>query len=197
MKRSFQKIGKNKISLKDFILLLSSKLIDIYFDFKDPFNLISSYYGYVKNEKNINFNKNNKYKSKFKSYNNIISKLKKNKYLEEKENNLLPTKKAQIYLKINYPYFYFKKQNWDKKIRIIIFDIYEINKYKRNCLRRLLKKLGFLMIQKSVWISPFNQFDIIKNWLKENSLKDNIIMIEAIKSNFKNINKIINKFWID
>ena len=45
---------------------------------------------------------------------------------------------------------------WDKKWRVVIFDIPE--KYKkraRDALREKLKELGFYPLQKSVWIIPY------------------------------------------
>ncbi|TSC94470.1 MAG: Uncharacterized protein CEN87_439 [Parcubacteria group bacterium Licking1014_1] len=45
---------------------------------------------------------------------------------------------------------------WDKKWRIIIFDIPE-KQYKRarNALREKLQKIGFYQLQKSVWVNPY------------------------------------------
>ncbi len=45
---------------------------------------------------------------------------------------------------------------WDKKWRIIIFDIPEKqHKKARNALRDKLQKLGFYQLQKSVWALPY------------------------------------------
>lgn len=44
---------------------------------------------------------------------------------------------------------------WDKKWRVVIFDIPETRKLARNVLREKLKELGFLKIQKSVFIFPY------------------------------------------
>lgn len=46
-------------------------------------------------------------------------------------------------------------EKWDKKWRIVIFDI--PNKYKqaREALREKIKQLGFKQLQKSVWIYPY------------------------------------------
>lgn len=49
-----------------------------------------------------------------------------------------------------------KKGKWDGKWRIVIFDVDESRKKKRNLLRKYLKRLGFWQIQKSVWINPFD-----------------------------------------
>ncbi|MEK7617561.1 MAG: CRISPR-associated endonuclease Cas2 [Patescibacteria group bacterium] len=44
---------------------------------------------------------------------------------------------------------------WDKKWRLVVFDIPEDSKDKRRLLRFLLKKQEFFKLQASVYISPF------------------------------------------
>ena len=60
--------------------------------------------------------------------------------------NLMKTKNLFIKKSIN-----FKKEP-DDKIRVIIFDIPEKERYKRNWLRMVLVSLGFSLLQQSVWI---------------------------------------------
>lgn len=49
-----------------------------------------------------------------------------------------------------------KQQNWDKKWRIIIFDIPDKHKKRaRDALRERLQKLNFYKLQKSVWACPY------------------------------------------
>lgn len=49
-----------------------------------------------------------------------------------------------------------KIQRWDKKWRIVIFDIPEEQKAARDALRLRLKRLGFYELQKSVFVHPFD-----------------------------------------
>lgn len=44
---------------------------------------------------------------------------------------------------------------WDKKWRVVIFDIPEKYKKAREALRNKLRDIGFLQLQKSVWIYPY------------------------------------------
>ena len=53
-------------------------------------------------------------------------------------------------------------RNWDKLWRIVIFDIPEKKKRARDALRRKLKELGFLELQKSVFIFPYECKDEIE-----------------------------------
>ncbi|OGF70137.1 hypothetical protein A3H65_04425 [Candidatus Giovannonibacteria bacterium RIFCSPLOWO2_02_FULL_45_14] len=46
-------------------------------------------------------------------------------------------------------------EKWDKKWRLVLFDIPESRKKARNALSRTLKNIGFLQFQKSVFIHPF------------------------------------------
>ncbi len=44
---------------------------------------------------------------------------------------------------------------WDKKWRLVIFDIPEKNKVLRNLIRSKLYQVGFVQVQKSVFVYPF------------------------------------------
>lgn len=49
-----------------------------------------------------------------------------------------------------------KLKVWDKKWRIVIFDIPENkSKYVRDMMRQKLQKNGFCLLQKSVWVYPY------------------------------------------
>lgn len=48
-----------------------------------------------------------------------------------------------------------KPKKWDKKWRIVTFDIPDKKKRARDALRNKLKNLGFYQFQKSVWIHPY------------------------------------------
>ena len=48
-----------------------------------------------------------------------------------------------------------KPWRWDKKWRIVIFDIPNKHRNAREALRGKIKKLGFYPLQKSVWVYPY------------------------------------------
>lgn len=54
-----------------------------------------------------------------------------------------------------------KPRKWDKKWRIIIFDIREEKKYLRDKVRNTLISIGFIKLQKSVWVFPYDCEDLI------------------------------------
>ena len=53
------------------------------------------------------------------------------------------------------------KRKWDKRYRMVIFDIPEQRRGARERLRRLMRECGFLCIQKSVWLSPYDCEELI------------------------------------
>lgn len=60
-----------------------------------------------------------------------------------------------------------RPRRWDKKWRMVIFDIPESQKKIRDALRRKLKQVGFLELQKSVFVYPFpcdNEVNFIINF---------------------------------
>lgn len=52
-------------------------------------------------------------------------------------------------------------KHWDKKYRVIIFDIKEWKRQKRDELRNWLIDLGFIRLQNSVWVYPYECRDVI------------------------------------
>ena len=54
-----------------------------------------------------------------------------------------------------------KPRRWDKKWRILIFDIREERKGTREKVRRTLVALGFKWLQDSVWVYPYDCEDLI------------------------------------
>lgn len=54
-----------------------------------------------------------------------------------------------------------RPKRWDGKWRVMIFDIPEKLKGKRNALTRLLRQGGFRRLQDSVWVYPYDCEDIL------------------------------------
>lgn len=48
-----------------------------------------------------------------------------------------------------------KPKIWDKKWRVILYDIPTYNKKASDAFREKLKQLGLYQLQKSVWVSPY------------------------------------------
>lgn len=54
-----------------------------------------------------------------------------------------------------------KPKNWDKKWRVVIFDIPEKKKKIRDQVRHLFVSAGFERLQDSVWVYPYDCEDIV------------------------------------
>jgi len=52
-------------------------------------------------------------------------------------------------------------KTWDKKWRLLIFDIPEKRKFIREKVRRFLRSLNFHRLQDSVWVYPYECQDIL------------------------------------
>ncbi len=52
-------------------------------------------------------------------------------------------------------------QSWDKKWRVIIFDIPEKKKKVRDQIRHLFISAGFFRLQDSVWVYPYDCEDVV------------------------------------
>jgi DNA-binding transcriptional regulator PaaX len=54
-----------------------------------------------------------------------------------------------------------KPRKWDGKWRVLIFDIPEHRKFLRDKIRSTLQTIGFVRLQDSVWIFPYDCEDLI------------------------------------
>lgn len=178
---------RKKIALIDILLLMIAEVADIYQTLKDPFNLFSEYYQRFYGEIPPRWKKDN--------LKNLLKYSFNKKYLKKGKKKISLTKNGEKRLKTTIPHLFFKKDQWDSKLRLAIFDIQEINRPKRNSFRHFIKKLGFIMWQKSVWITPYNQLEILETWIKENKLEDKILLIEVNASNIKYDPQLLSKFW--
>lgn len=79
------------------------------------------------------------------------------RFCEDKESFAEVTNKGKNYLKSKRLQHLAvdKPKSWDKKWRVIIFDIPEKERAIRDYLRIKLYQIGFLQVQKSVFIYPF------------------------------------------
>lgn len=80
-------------------------------------------------------------------------------------------------LKINKP------RKWDKRWRVVIFDIAHLQKTHRDAFRGKLKELGFAPIQKSVWIHPYNckdEIDLLRDFFGLTEKEIRLIIADKI-----------------
>ena len=81
-----------------------------------------------------------------------------------------------------------RPKRWDKKWRLLMFDIPQTRKISREALRGKLKELGFLPLQKSVWVFPFEcraEMELLQDFfgLSQNEMR--LIIAENIGDDSK------------
>lgn len=121
----------------------------------------------------------------------------KNATLRRSVNSLLKTgeiervigKSGEVYIKLTsqgeskfkryFPLSKLSSETWDRRWRIVIFDIEEKEKIKRNFLRRKLLSLSFGRLQESVYITPLDILVDLKEFLKEKGLFGEVLVFEA------------------
>lgn len=166
---------KKLLKPRDILLLGLTHALDVFEEIKDPFHLVSkSYeqmYGWVPEQ----------YKKH--QFNHLIWRTLKAGYIEKIE------KGGKIYIRItslgtirtqrNFPLLYLQNKPWDGKWRIVMFDIAEIQKRKRDYLREKLRELGFGMLQESVFITPHDIIKDFSEYVESIGLRDSVDFLEA------------------
>lgn len=72
-----------------------------------------------------------------------------------------------------------KGRRWDGYWRVVVFDFKEQRADERTRFRRHLINLGFEMIQKSVWVYPFECFDYLRLIAGEADFVNDLRLIKA------------------
>jgi len=83
---------------------------------------------------------------------------------------------------------------WDRRWRLVAFDIREKNRHFRDKLRGKLKELGFQKLQRSAWISPLPVEPFILNLAKASEKGATIFLFEG-KIKEKEPHQLIKDLW--
>jgi len=80
-----------------------------------------------------------------------------------------------------------KPKKWDEKWRVVIFDVPERYRSSRERFRRILQKAGFLRLQDSVWIHPYDCETLVAFMRKELKLGGNVLylIVEGLEGEAK------------
>lgn len=105
-----------------------------------------------------NYNRTDRFFSR-QSFANTVSRLLKTRRIEKEVKKgrvrISITPRGLEFLSMRLDLDKFSRKKWDGKWRVVIFDIPEKKRKRRDDLRDQIKGLGFGMLQESVWISPF------------------------------------------
>ncbi|MDI6591449.1 MAG: hypothetical protein QME61_00685 [Patescibacteria group bacterium] len=86
-----------------------------------------------------------------------------------------------------------RPKKWDKKYRLVIFDIPATSRIIRDIFRRKLKEFGFYPLQKSVWIYPFQckeEIELLREFLGLNKKQIQVLEITKLEND-----KFLKKFF--
>jgi DNA-binding transcriptional regulator PaaX len=113
-----------------------------------------------------------------------ISNLKTKGYLKKGKRGWELTPKGRIEIIKIILWKKLENKKWDGKWRVIIFDIPEMSRRDRDFLRRELKWIGFIELQKSVWIFPYDMekelMALLKLWKLEFKGDIRFLIVEKI-----------------
>jgi len=118
-------------------------------------------------------------------------------YLEKKKTYFKITQKGINRLKRKIP-IYEKNRPWDGIIYLITYDIPEKRRRKRDYLRDFIEKLGCALLQRSVYLTPYNPKKLISNFVKENKVAGLVLVSELREGSYiggKPIDQALRKIY--
>lgn len=71
---------------------------------------------------------------------------------------------------------YDKKRVWDGRIYLVTYDIPETKKRDRELLREYLKRIGAGMVQESVWLTPYDPRETLREFLDTYQLRGLVLI---------------------
>ena len=182
---------RKKVSVSDWLLLGLGGFIDFINEIRDPFGLLSSFYQQTYGFVPLRFQKTNIYHS-------IWRKLKTQDIKKTKingKNYIRLTLKGLRKVKKRFPILIESKKEWDGFFRVVIYDISEETRKVRDRFRLKLKELGFGLLQKSVWISPYSFLNELKEFLKINHLDKKVLILETNNFYVDNLKEFAKEIW--
>lgn len=84
---------------------------------------------------------------------------------------------------------------WDKQWRIVIYDVPEKDRYKREKIRLALLKLGYGMFQKSIYISPFDVAGATRTYLAQEGLFEMATVLAAASDELGNARSLSERVF--
>lgn len=182
---------KKLIRPQDILLLSLAGIGDLFQELSDPLMIIGKSYENVYGFVPRRYRRQNFLRS--------VNKSLKTGYIEKIEKNgetyLRLTTQGDKKIHRDFSLVALSKKKWDKKWRVVFFDIEEVSKRTRNRLRSKLKELGFAMLQKSVWITPHDITIDLNESLVEMGLDQFVFIIEGKALLAGDAEEMVWKIW--
>ena len=94
-----------------------------------------------------------------------------------------------------YPVALLANRDWDGKWRLVIFDIAEVKRNRRDRLRKSLRRLGLGMMQESVWVTPYDLGESLRSTLLKEGFREEVIVLEAVRLFGEDEKNLALKIW--
>jgi len=182
---------KKLLRPKDLLLLGLAGFLDVFEEVRDPFGVAAdtckNLYGWVP--------------ERFKRHNftRVMGRSLRTGEIER------VVKNENVYLRLtsygekaiirDFPIISLQKRKWDGKWRMVVFDIAEVSRQTRDLLRLKLKELGLGMLQKSVWVTPYDIILDFREFVEEKSLGDSVYLMEVSHLLAGDARQLVEKTW--
>lgn len=130
-----------------------------------------------------------------KSYWYVVRKFQNNGWIDKNDSGYYLLQKGREELLRQFPLMEWRKHSWDGKWRVVMYDLPENIKPKRDLLRNWLKRLGFGRWQMSVWISPHPVSEKIHQIITESGLEQYCSVHESIRVTGQSDKKFADQIW--
>lgn len=173
------------------MLLALATLGDILEEVRDPFGFVSAsfeqMYGFTPSQyKRHNFQVSVSHALKVKNIEKVV---------RNGEVCFRLTRRGKSRFFNDFPLVSLSKKSWDRKWRIIIFDIEEEKRKNRDVLRRKLYNLGFGKLQKSVYLSPFALEKEMEEFLEASGFSDKALLFVTDSVSLEKAKQLAREVW--
>jgi len=180
---------KKLLRPQDILLLFLAGGIDAFVEFKnEPMaSACKNLYGWVPSR----YRKTNYFQTVYHSLRTgYIEKI-----IKDGEVFLQLTPKGNKKVLRKFSLFAWQKRKWDRKWRLVIFDIAEVDKKTRDNFRAKLREFGFGMLQQSVWITPYDFASDLREFIQALSLGENAFVLETASIIAGDEKDLVAKVW--
>ncbi len=176
---------------QDMLLLGLGNVLDLFEEVRDPFGIMAkSYenmYGWIPRQyKRHNFN-------------HLVWRSLKTGYIEKVIKDGMPylrlTTVGKNKIERDFPLLTSTRKKWDRKWRVVVFDIEEVSRKARERFRHKLKEVGFGMLQESVFISPYDIAKDFSEFTESQGLANFTYVLEVSNIITGEIKTFANKIW--
>lgn len=173
------------------LLLGLANVLDLFEEVRDPFGFAAksykSMYGWVPSRYKRN------------DFTHLVWRNLKTGYIEKVIKDGTPylrlTSLGQKRVERNFLLLAIQKKKWDRKWRVVIFDIKEVSRKTRERFRYKLKEVGFGMLQESVFISPHDIAKDFSEFIESQGLGDSAYVLEVSSILAGNLKSLVDKVW--